>query len=54
VNIVRAVTAQTGVGRATGRIVHRGRRTAVTEARMEDASGKLYAYASATQLVIED
>ncbi len=54
VNIVRAVTAETGVVRATGRIVHRGRRTAVTEARMEDASGKLYAYASATQLVIED
>ncbi len=54
VNIVRAVTPATGVVRATGRIVHRGRRTAVTEARMEDAAGRLCAYATATQLVLED
>lgn len=54
VNIVRAVTLGTGRVRATGRIVHRGRRTAVTEARLEDAAGKLYAYATATQLVLED
>ena len=53
VNIVRAVTPATGVVRATGRIVHRGKRTAVTEARMEDAAGALYAYATATQLVLE-
>ena len=53
-NIVRAITPRTGVVRATGRIVHRGRRTAVTEARLEDASGKLYAHATATQLVMED
>lgn len=53
VNLIRPVTAQTGKVRATGRIVHRGRRTAVTEARMEDANGKLYAYATATQLVLD-
>lgn len=53
-NIVRAIKPGRGVLRATGRIVHRGRRTAVTEARLEDAAGKLYAHATATQLVIED
>lgn len=53
VNIVRTVTPATGRVRATGRIVHRGKRTAVTEARMEDAAGKLYAYATATQLVLD-
>jgi uncharacterized protein (TIGR00369 family) len=53
VNIVRAVTPATGRVRATGRIVHRGKRTGVTEARLEDLSGQLYAYATATQLVLD-
>jgi uncharacterized protein (TIGR00369 family) len=53
VNIVRAVTPETGVVRATGRVVHRGKRTAVTEARMEDSAGRLYAYGTATQLILE-
>lgn len=53
VNLVRAVTPATGRVRATGRVVHQGRRTAVTEARMEDSDGRLYAYATATQLILE-
>ena len=51
VNLVRSIRPDSGVLRATGRIVHKGRTTAVTEARLEDASGTLYAYATATQLI---
>lgn len=53
VNIVRGVRPDTGVLRAVGRVVHRGRRTAVTEARMEDAEGRLYAHATSTCLIVE-
>jgi uncharacterized protein (TIGR00369 family) len=48
VNLVRAVTLQSGVLRATGRVIHSGRSTATAEGRLEDASGKLYAHASTT------
>jgi uncharacterized protein (TIGR00369 family) len=50
-NVVRAVRADTGVLRATGKLVHGGRTTAVTEARLEDRNGRLYAYASSTCLL---
>ena len=53
VNLVRPVQPDTGVLRATGRVVHRGRRTALTEARMEDAAGRLYAHATSTCLILE-
>lgn len=53
VNLVRPVQPDTGVLRAIGRVVHRGRRTAVTEARMEDAAGRLYAHATSTCLILE-
>jgi len=53
VNLVRPVQTDTGVLRATGKVVHRGRRTALTEARMEDAAGRLYAYATSTCLILE-
>lgn len=53
VNLVRPVKPDTGVLRAVGRVVHRGRRTAVTEARMEDAAGNLYAHATSTCLILE-
>jgi acyl-coenzyme A thioesterase PaaI-like protein len=35
-----------------GTIVHRGQRTAVTEARMEDAEGRLCAHATSTCLIL--
>jgi len=54
VNLVRAVRPDTGVLRAVGKVIHRGRRTALTEARMEDAQGRLYAQATATCLIVED
>lgn len=53
VNLVRPVRPDTGVLRAVGKVVHRGRRTAVTEARMEDAEGRLYAHATSTCLIVE-
>lgn len=53
VNLVRAVKPDTGPLTASSRVVHKGRTTAVTEARLEDAAGVLYAYASATQLILE-
>ncbi len=54
VNLVRPVRPDTGRLRAVGRVVHRGRRTAVTEARMEDSEGRLYAYATSTCLILGD
>jgi uncharacterized protein (TIGR00369 family) len=53
VNLVKAVKPDTGPLTASARVVHKGRTTAVTEARLEDARGALYAYASATQLILE-
>jgi len=53
VNLVRPVRPDTGVLRATGTVVHKGKRTAITEARMEDASGALYAFATSTCMILE-
>lgn len=52
VNLVRAVTPQAGTLRAIGRVVHAGSRTATAEGRLEDTSGKLYAHASTTCLIL--
>lgn len=52
VSLVRPVRPDSGVLRAIGTIVHRGQRTAVTEARMEDAEGRLYAHATSTCLIL--
>jgi uncharacterized protein (TIGR00369 family) len=53
VNLLRPIHPDTGVLRATGKVVHRGKRTAITEARMEDAEGNLYAHATSTCLILE-
>jgi uncharacterized protein (TIGR00369 family) len=52
-NLVRAITMKTGRLRAIGKIVHMGSRTATSEARLEDAAGKLYAHATTTCLVMD-
>ncbi|MBI2683199.1 MAG: PaaI family thioesterase [Acidobacteriales bacterium] len=52
VNFVRPVTASTGEVRAEGTIVHVGKRTAVAEAKLVDAQGKLYATASTTCIIL--
>jgi uncharacterized protein (TIGR00369 family) len=48
----RAMTADTGLVRATGTVVSIGRRAAFAEARLEDATGRLLASATSSLLVI--
>ena len=51
VNLVRAMTADTGVVRCTGRVIHSGRSTATSEGRIEDAAGRLLAHGTTTCIV---
>ena len=53
-NLVRAITAETGKLRAIGRTLHVGKRMATAEGRLEDASGKLYAHATTTCIVLSN
>ena len=53
-NLVRAITSQTGRLRAIGRTVHVGKRMATAEGRLEDASGRLYAHATTTCIVLTE
>jgi uncharacterized protein (TIGR00369 family) len=48
----KAITKETGVVHAEGKIVSIGRRAAFTEARLTDIAGKLYASATSSLLVI--
>ena len=49
----RAMTAETGLVRAEGRVVTIGRRTAFTEASLRGPDGRLYASATSTLLVFD-
>jgi len=51
-NLVRAITEKTGRLRAIGKLLHLGSRVATAEGRLEDASGKLYAHATTTCIVL--
>lgn len=53
VNYLKPITAATGRVRGTGRVLHRGGRTAVAEGRLEDGAGVLLAHATTTCLVYE-
>ena len=53
-NLVRAITASTGKLRAIGKLIHAGKRIATAEGRLEDASGKLYAHATTTCIVLKN
>ena len=48
VNLVRPITPKTGEVTCEGRVVHRGRTLAVSEASLKDASGKLLAFGTET------
>jgi uncharacterized protein (TIGR00369 family) len=52
VTYLRAVTASSGPLRCEGRVLHAGSRIAMSEARLEDAAGKLHAHATSTCLVL--
>jgi len=52
VNFLRALTRDTGPVRAEGKVLHAGSRTALAEARLVDAAGKLLAHATSTCLIL--
>jgi uncharacterized protein (TIGR00369 family) len=51
-NLTRPITAQTGMLRAVGKVLHIGARVATAEGRLVDSAGKLYAHASTTCMVL--
>lgn len=51
VKFLRAVTQESGRLRCVGRVVHRGRRTALAEAHLHDADGRLLAQATSTCMI---
>ena len=50
-NFVRSMTKDTGLVRAEGRIIHRGRTVATSEGDLKDRAGKLYAHATTTTMI---
>ena len=52
VKFLRMVTVDSGVVRCTGTVTHLGRRTALAEARLHDAGGKLLATATSSCMII--
>ncbi len=52
-NFTRPLTADTGLVRCTGSVLHPGRTVATTEARLEDVEGRLYAHGTSTILVLD-
>ena len=51
VNLVRPLTKETGIVRAEGRLIHRGRTLGTSEGDIKDSSGKLYAHATTTCMI---
>ena len=52
INMVRALTDQTGLVTARGAVIHLGRRVATSDARLEDVNGKLLAHGSCTCMIL--
>ena len=52
VNYLRPMTSKTGVVYCEGKVIHVGGRIATAEARLTDASGKLYAHGTTTCIVM--
>jgi uncharacterized protein (TIGR00369 family) len=50
-NFVRPITAETGLIRCEGTVLHRGSRVATAEGRLTDAAGKLLAHGTTTCLI---
>jgi uncharacterized protein (TIGR00369 family) len=51
-NFVRAITADTGVIRCEGTVIHKGSRVATAEGKLTDAAGKLLAHGTTTCLIL--
>jgi uncharacterized protein (TIGR00369 family) len=52
VKFLRPVTVATGPITAEGTVVHLGRRTALAEAKLTDAAGKVYATATSSCILL--
>ena len=52
VNYLRAMTSNTGTVYCEGKIIHLGGRIATAEARVTDATGKLYAHGTTTCIIL--
>ena len=52
INLVRALTVDSGTVRCEGTVIHVGRRVATAEARLLDGQGRLCAHATTTCMVI--
>jgi uncharacterized protein (TIGR00369 family) len=52
VNLVRALTVETGEVRAEGKVIHMGGRIATAEGKVVDSSGKLYAHGTTTCIIL--
>src|SRR6266849_9377878 len=53
VNFIKAVTADSGMLRSIGRVVHRGQQIAVAEAEILDPHNQLIARASSTNVILQ-
>ena len=53
VNLTRGLTTAAGTVRCEGKVIHVGRSTAVSEARIVDVNGKLYAHGTTTCIAID-
>ena len=51
VNLIRAITKDTGKIRATGRLIHRGRTTGTAEGDVRDGAGNLLAHGTTTCII---
>lgn len=51
-SFLRGLRADSGEVRVEGTVLHRGRRMALTEARMTDAQGRLVAHATSTCMIL--
>ena len=51
VNLVRAIIKDTGLVRATGRLIHRGRSTGTSEGDVRDGAGNLLAHGTTTCMI---
>jgi uncharacterized protein (TIGR00369 family) len=51
INYVRGLNKDSGLLRAEGRVIHRGRTVATSEGDLRDAAGKLYAHATTTCMI---
>lgn len=53
ISLVRALTPDTGLVRAEGNVIFRGRRISTAEGRLTDAQGRLLAHGTTTCLIFE-